>query len=306
MSPRVLFAARESAPGVAAPFVEEQAASLRDLGAEVEVYRVRRGGAAGYVEAAREMRRRVRPRGRIDIVHGHGPAAICATAIQGIPLVATFHGSDVVRKKTRPFAAWIALRAAWSIFVSSQLRETAWLQGRRHSVIPCGVDTDRFTPVDREEARRRLGWDSKETLILFSSSFSRALKNAPLAQAGVEAWGRGRLVELRGYSREDVSNAINAADALVLTSFWEGSPQVVKEAMACNTPVVSVDIGDTAERLGPVDNSIVVDRTPEAIAEGLEAVAGTRSNGREHVMPFSLPATAERILEVYEQVLAER
>lgn len=305
-SMKVLIVARQVEPSRAAPFVEEQAQSLRQAGVDADVYTVNRGGAGGYLEAARDLRRRVSSGAEYDLVHGHGPAGACSASVRGVPIVSTFHGSDVFNVKTRPLATWISWRSAYTIYVSDHLRQAAWFKGHRHSVIPCGVDYDTFQPQDRTAARRALGWDPDETLVLFPSRFDRDLKNAPLARAGMEAWGKGRLVELDGYSRDQVATVINACNAVLITSHregGEGGPQVTKEALACNVPVVSVETGGVAERFATVEHSYAVDAESEAIAAALDRAAGHRTNGRERIRHLSLDAIAQRVMRVYESVL---
>lgn len=172
-------------------------------------------------------------------------------------------------------------------------------------VIPDGVDLELFEPEDREVARERVGWDGEGYDVLFPYHPSREVKDYPRAKriAGIADALLDRPVRLRtvsGVDHDRISDYMNAADALLLTSHSEGSPNSVKEAMACNLPVVATDVGDVLERLRGVSPSVVA-RTDEELIDGLIAVLkrGERSNGREAAREVSLEATADAMLSVY-------
>lgn len=294
----ILYVARRKQGGGASPFIEEQAASVRALGHHVDLHFVERGGVRGYVESAAALRGVA---STYDIVHGHGLAALCTMAVNDVPVVVTFHGSDVNKYKTRVLSALIASRADHSIYVSERLLGSALYSGKNVSVLPCGVDTALFQPLDKIECRRELGWKHDDKIALFSGSFRVAIKNAPLAREAVLKWG-GHLKELRGYDRKEVPVVMNASDALIISSFSEGSPQVVKEALACNVPIVSVDVGDVAEHLAHVSNSVLVEPTPSGLARGLAMVAGERSDGRGYVEAMSMDEVGKKIAGLYKSI----
>ena len=102
---------------------------------------------------------------------------------------------------------------------------------------------------------------------------------------------------------------MSAADALVLTSMHEGSPNVVKEALACNLPVVAVDVGDVRHRIGAVAGCVLcADDRPETVAAGLVAVLqrGRHIAGRETVLDLDERITAEKTIAVYRQAINGR
>ena len=125
-----------------------------------------------------------------------------------------------------------------------------------------------------------------------------------LASEGVKV----ELIELKGYNREQVNALMYNCDALLMTSKTEGSPQVIKEAMACGCPIVSVDVGDVAERVSGVEGCYVVrTRKPEGIAEALKKALAyeTRTNGRERILEMGLSneQVAERLMAIYKQLV---
>ena len=193
-----------------------------------------------------------------DIIHAHyGLCCMVANLQRKVPVVSTFHGSDINNPKTR-WISKIAIRLSkMNIFVSEKLRSIAG-NPQRSIVIPCGVDVKEFYPMDKELCRTKLGIDLQKIYILFSKEFADRVKNYPLAKAAVEGLNcEAELLEFYGYSREQVPLLYNAVDCALMTSFTEGSPQFVKEAVACGCPVVSTDVGDVAEVIDGVKNAFV-------------------------------------------------
>jgi teichuronic acid biosynthesis glycosyltransferase TuaC len=179
------------------------------------------------------------------------------------------------------------LRAAAVICVSEGLFKRLWWRRSVARVMPLGVDLELFRPLDRETCRRELGWTGPERVLLFNAN-NPALKRLDIAQAVVQqlnAQGMSvRLEVLRGGIDPDhMPVLMNGADALLLCSDQEGSPTMVKEAMGCNLPVVSSDVGDVRQRLRDVRPGAVVEQEVDALAKALSEVLrdGRRSNGRE-------------------------
>ena len=146
-----------------------------------------------------------------------------------------------------------------------------------------------------------------ERFVLFSGSFTNEVKNPTLAKEAMAKVDNAELVELRGYSREEVNLLMNAADCLLMTSHREGSPQVIKEAMACGTPVVSVDVGDVKEVIGHTEGCYIAERDPEDIAEKIRQALAFKgkTNGRQRIIDLGLSndLVAKKLIEIYNEVL---
>ena len=240
-----------------APFIYEQMQGLQSLGCEFRICFVRGGGIKSYLRAWREMRSAIADYNP-DIIHAHyGLCCLIANLQSKAPVVSTYHGSDINDIKVR-FLSKIAIHfSKTNIFVSQKLRSIVG-NPLRSFVIPCGVDTNVFHPMDKLECRKQLGMQKDKTYILFSKEFADKVKNYPLAKAAVDKLGENaEMLEFYGYTREQVPLLYNAVDCGLLTSFTEGSPQFVKEAIACGCPVVSTDVGDAAEVIEGVRNSFV-------------------------------------------------
>jgi glycosyltransferase involved in cell wall biosynthesis len=171
---------------------------------------------------------------------------------------------------------------------------------------------DKFAPQPMVAAREALGWRTNGSVLLFAGDPDEPRKNFALArEVETRLRMRGLDVQLQtvhGRPQSAVVQAMNASNVLLLPSFHEGSPNVVKEAMACSLPVVAAPVGDCAERLRACAPSAVVARTPEAFTDAVASVlaARTRSNGRECVAELALPAVATRVIAVYERSLARQ
>ncbi len=311
-------------------YVADQVESLRRAGVEVDVLHIRReahGKSAyrglGTTVAARAAA--ISP----DVVHVmYGGVIAHAVTHAGLtaPVVVSLGGTDLfggrlgsigtrLRERVGVIASRRAARRADAVIVKSDGLLAALPSGlddRRVFTIPNGVDLERFAPVDRREARALLGWPLDEPAVLFPALPARPEKQFDLAEAAVDALRRVLpevwLRALDGVPHNDVPAWINASDAVIITSSHEGSPNVVKEALACNTPVVAVDVGDIRQRVSGVPGCAVVPGEPAALAEALRAALGTpRSDeGRRRVEPLALPRVAEQIVDVYELVSRRR
>ena len=203
----------------------------------------------------------------------------------------------------------------------------------KNTLLPCGVDLTDDQLAARTDARKTLGIAEEAKVILFAGAFDNAVKDAPLAKQAVvvledninniarkstslratEDRDDSQLLfqELRGFTRAEVTRWMCAANCLLMTSKTEGSPQVVKEAMACGCPIVSVDVGDVAERTSGVEGCYVIPtREPKDIAEALQKALAYngRTNGRERIIEMGLSneQVAKRLESIYENVLAKR
>ena len=230
---RVLIVANHNT-GRFTPFVIEQVESLRQLGVEIEFFGVRGKGVLGYLSNRKNLKKKIE-QFRPDIIHAHyGLSGLLANLQRKVPVVTTYHGSDIhTGGGILLFSKLSIWLSAYNIFVSQKLLEQSGYHGRKQSVIACGINDIVFHPVERNKARKRLKWDIDGTYVLFAGAFDNEVKNSPLAKAAIMLVQGAKLMELRGYTREQVCLAMNAANCLLLTSYREGSPQVVKEAMAC-------------------------------------------------------------------------
>jgi glycosyltransferase involved in cell wall biosynthesis len=294
-----------AADPVAGSFVRDQVGDLRELGVEVDVLAFDgREHSGEYARAAGRLRRRLRA-DVPDLVHAHyGLTGAVSLAQRRVPVVTTFHGSDVGYVRWQAPISWVVARRTTPIFVAR--RHAARLGLPDASVIPAGVDTGAFTIGVREEARRRLGWNDEGRYALLPGARANSVKGGELFDAVVGAVDQATGVELRGYSRAEVADVLNAVDVVLMTSVSEGSPVTIKEALACGTPVVSVRVGDVPDVIGELPGCSVHERDVASLAGGVrEAFAATdRSALRRRALAYERLALARQVVSVYESVLS--
>ena len=293
-------------------FFRQQVAGIRARGHEVEVLPL-----PGYSKAvdrtvgtyARYYVRAVTAAfGAYDLVHANYGLTAPPAILQALrPVVLTLWGSDLMGKYGG--VSRLCGRFADEVIVMSE--EMAAAYGHDCHVIPHGIDLERFTPQPRGPPLERLGWDPDVKHVLFPYPSEREVKDFPRAKRiATEAARRiGDDVELHtvtGVPHESMSLYMNAADALLLTSKREGSPNSVKEAMACNLPVVSTPVGDVPERLANVSPSVVSDDDATLVSGVVDVLAnGQRSNGREQAYEVSITKMADRLMDVYQDVATD-
>ena len=241
-----------------------------------------------------------------DLVQAnYGLTAPAVVAQPRRPIVVWLWGTELVGRYSRLNRA-CAVAADAVIVMSNRMADRF---DRPCYVIRHGVDTELFSPMAREKAQSAVGWDPDEKHVLFPWDPSRPIKNYPRARAVVDAVDdhldqEVTLQVVQNVPPREMPVYVNATDALILTSEMEGSPNAVREALSCNVPVVSVDVGDVRERISGVENCHVC-TSDEELVSGLISVlrSGERSNGRERIDEFSLERMATDLLTVYEDVL---
>ena len=243
---------------------------LKALGCDFSVCFVKGGGFKSYWQAWKNMRKMI-DEYQPDIVHAHyGLCCLLANMQRKVPVISTFHGSDINDPKIRILSKLAIRLSQKNIFVSERLKSLI-KNPQRAIVIPCSVDTTIFYPMDKMECRKQLGMDLGKTYVLFSKEFADTVKNYPLAKQAVGKYNpQADLLEFYGYTREQVPLLYNAVDLCLMTSFTEGSPQFVKEAVACGCPIVSTDVGDVREVIAGVSNCYLSTYEVDDVVNGMQ------------------------------------
>lgn len=307
---KVLIVARYKERGFA-PFVTEQVHALEKAGVECRCFPMRSKGITGYLKQLPELRHVIKEFNP-DVVHAHyGLCGLLANLQRQVPVVTTYHGSDINEKPVLRLSK-IAIRlSAYNVFVSQKIIDIAKPRNN-YALIPCGINLDDYPIVEKAEARRQMGLESDKKYILFAGAFDNIIKNAPLAKEAVALLydENVQLIELKGYTRQQVALLMQAADALLMTSVTEGSPQVIKEALACGCPIVSVDVGDVEERVKDVEGCFVVEKDAEKLAIALKKAMsfGKRTDGKDAVLRDGLTNDAVylKLNDIYSAVITNR
>ncbi len=292
-------------------FVQQQVASLQREGVEVDVLFVNvKNSRWRYAWSFVPLIRQVLAH-RYDLVHAHYVfAGVVARSQFRYPVVLTHHGPEAFTGWQAPLCRFTSRLVDRSIVVTEQIKTSIGLESS--VVIPCGVDFAMFKPCDQMWARTQLGLPERKKLVLFAGTYTERRKRFDIARQAVDLLKAGGMdVELvLAYKQpyEKIPLYMNACDVFVLPSEHEGSPQVVKEAMACNVPVVSVNVGDVADVLAGVEGCYVCPREPVSIAEKLRLVLaqGGRTDGREKTRRFELSSIAKRIIQVYQETMGRK
>ena len=289
-----------------APFILEQVDALRQLGCEVDYFGVVGKGIKGYLSAFSALRKKIKSF-KPDVIHAHyGLSGLLANLQRSVPVVTTYHGSDINLPKVLRLSKIAMKLSAWNIFVSQRNVYIAQPK-KKYMLLPCGVNLPNYKESEISAVKEKLHWNPNKKYILFAGAFDNRVKNAKLAQDSVSLVENTELIELKGYTREQVTALFYVVDSFLMTSFTEGSPQVVKEAMACGCPIVSVDVGDVADRIEGLDGCYITERNPQDIANKLNKVLSlnSRTKGRERIIELGLTndLVAKKLVEIYEDVL---
>jgi glycosyltransferase involved in cell wall biosynthesis len=300
-------------------FVQAQMDSLRPLGVDYDVLFINgRESVVNYLRGVPQLRHRLKAKS-YDLVHAHfGLSGLVARFQWQVPLVVSFMGDDVLGRFDRrggvgligrlfQLSSFVLARSAAAVIVKSRAMKTQLRLGSAH-VIPNGVDLQLFQPIAMAQARQRLGLDNGRKYVIFPYDPRIANKRYDLIENAVHQAQREvpelELLRVFGAPRSEMPFYLNAADALVLASHSEGSPNIVKEAMAVNLPVISVHVGDVAELIGSTEGCYLVPRHAEDIAAALVEVCrrGTRTEGRAHVARYAKHQVAGELVAVYASV----
>lgn len=312
-------------PGMAQTthFVKRQVGFLKAAGVEVDVFHIKgKRRPDNYLRSWLKVRPLLSSR-HYDLVHAQfGQSGLLALP-KRLPLIVTFRGSDLLGivgrdgrhrrlgKVLQAGSRLVARQADAVILVSAHMRAEL-PPSIPVTVIPSGLDLNLFQCVDRDEARQRLGLARDSRLVLFAGDPQSPRKRHWLAAAAMDRLTQrapAELVVTWGVPHDQMPLYMNACDALLFTSMQEGSPNVVKEALACNLPVVTVQVGDVAERLRDIEGCVVTaDENPETLAAALERVLarGGRVAGREAVRELDEENMTQRVIRIYQSVLRRK
>jgi glycosyltransferase involved in cell wall biosynthesis len=302
--------------GQVSPFVIEQVESVKSLGVEFEYYNVQGHGISGYLKNLTPLKKKIRSY-KPDIIHAHyGLSGMLSLLAKGrAPLITTFHGNDI--NSLHPLNT---LNPNWnkmlsrivhfgdnhSIFVTEDIANQINAKSFNSDIIPCQVNLDTFYPVDKGDARKYFKLSILKRYVLFSSSFRTPIKNSPLAKEACLNFDNLELIELNGYSRHEVNLLLNACDLALITSYNEGSNQFLKEAMACNRPVVSTKVGDTSFIFGNTEGCYITRTEASDVTINIKkALDFGQTTGRNRIIELGLDSEtiSKRVLEVYKKTL---
>lgn len=301
------------------PFIYEQVEAVKRYGVEFEFFFIKGKGFAGYFKNMGLLKKILKK--KFDLIHAHYglTGLLVLLAKDDCPLVTTFHGNDInpispnyrMKPNLNKLLSKIACQYSnYSIFVNKDLAIKIRPNPSKYDIIPCQVNLEIFYPIDKMSAKIQINLLAEKQYILFSSSFDNAVKNYSLAKNACDSLENVELVELKGYSRNEVNLLLNACDLALITSFNEGSSQFLKEAMACNCPVVSTKAGDAEIIFGNTDgcylSGFAVKDVIDKIKMALEfSSTKNKTKGRERITELQLDPEhiSRKVYDIYLKVI---
>lgn len=307
-----------------APFIASQLDSLREAGIEIHSFPISGSSLSSYLLGSLRLRKLFRNID-IDLIHAH--YSLCAIpavlARTGKPIVLSLMGSDILGEFFSPYKISMRSRMVSAItrlilpFVNSLIvkSENICQKVSGHKsvyLIPNGVNLSKFKPIDKTIARNKLNLELTKKYILFLANPSHQWKNAGLAKAAVKLLNDPEVQLLAPFpvNQDEVVLYLNAADVVISASFMEGSSNVIKEAMACNTPIVATEVGDTKWIMGNTEGCYITGFKPEDVAMKMKAAIEFASdrgktNGRDRIIELGIDSktVAKRIQDIYLRTL---
>ena len=305
------------------PFVTEQGEAIRASGHEVEYFLVK----GNYIKAVGALKCKIREF-KPDILHAHYGLSAITAELQGlVPVVTTFHNGETHQWWVNLLSSLMSLRAKHVIYVAQHIHDMVYFKAKNYSIIPCGVSMDQCVVMDKEEARKKLGWGAKKKYIMFGGAFDNLRKNYKLLAEAIECLKNEGMndiecIEMRGMTREQCVLRMNPCDVFALPTKNEGSPQALKEAMACNCPIVATDVADIKHLLGGLAGHYVLpnkkgdaawwegdEHSAEELAELLKKALAFegRTKGRERIVElgYTNELVAKKIVKIYEGIVGK-
>jgi glycosyltransferase involved in cell wall biosynthesis len=291
-------------------FVRDQLEALgRIEGIEPELYVFEGGGIKAYRKAVKPLKAHLKER-HYDVVHAHyGLTGWVARKAGAKPLLVTLHGTDVYDKRAGKISRSVAKNADQVAVVSEDLgRALGKLKTKRPiAVMPTGVNLSRFSERPREQARRDLGIDPEGSYVLFPFNPDRPVKHYDRAVEVAEGIEDLEVLTLGNVAPDEVATYMNAVDATLVPSEYEGFGLAALETLACNTPVVATPTGMAPQLLEGVDGCSCIEWDLGRWRAAVEAILedpDPRVNGQPVAQKWSTDAMAARVVDLYKRVAA--
>lgn len=306
---KVLFVSSGNSKLGISPIIKNQGESLRKEGVDVSYYLIKGKGIIGYLKSIQPLKTFIK-KNKVDIVHAHYSMSAFVTSLTGVkPILVSLMGCDVQGGYLSKLLVKIFYKISWKNAIVKSDTMYNRLGLTNVFVIPNGVNTEVFNSMDKRVCQKQLGWDYDKKHILFAANPSRTEKNYILAKKAFSILNKENieLHSLNDVSPKQMPLWMNSADVVLLVSLREGSPNVIKEAMACNRPIVSTDVGDVKEVIGNTKGCYLTSFDPRDIADKINmALAfGERTNGVENIKHLESIVVAKKIINIYLKVLGK-
>jgi len=287
------------------PIVKAQGESLIKKGLKIDYFLIKGKGLKSYFKHIFLLRKFVKDKNYV-IYHAHYSFCGYVAALAGLkPLVVSLMGSDVKRILLQNFFLFLFYKLFWDLTIVKSADMKKSLQFNKIIVLPNGVDSKLFNQSDKIIAKKKLKWDQQKKHILFPANPCRTEKNFKLAKSAFDSLFLKdvELHTLINVPYEIMPFYYNASDVILLTSLWEGSPNVIKESLACNTVVVSTNVGDVMEIIRDIEGCFITTFEVNDVADKLKLALkfNNKINSREKIHHLFSEIIAEKLISYYKQ-----
>jgi len=298
---KVLFVSSGNSGNIS-QIIKAQGNSLQKKGICIDYFLIKGNGIKGYLRNIPLLKKKLKKE-NYDLVHAHFSLTGYVAALSGAkPLVVSLMGWNVKKTTTRHVIKLFE-RIFWDTTIVKSNDMKNGLAIKNVKVIPNGVDFALFKPIDKLKAQQKIGWNSNKKHILFAANPSRPIKNYALAKSAFNRISNGNieLHLLEDVDHKEVVYYMNGADIVLLTSYDEGSPNVIKEAMACNCQIVTTNVGDVKEIIGQTEGCYISTFNPDDISNKIMLALdrNKKTNGRENIKHLSSEKISEEIVLLY-------
>ena len=291
--------------------MKSQAQALIKEGIKVDFFLIKNNGVFGYLKSIRELIH-CTENIEYDVYHAHYSfSGYVASLAKKKPLVVSLLGTDVIKSSlSRSILKIVSSICDWSRIIVKSDQMKNLLKIKKIEVVPNGVSFDTFHPINQKKARSILNWNLEEKIILFNGHKSNPIKNYALAERAIKLCKKNiKIVEMKNLDQEKLNLYYNACDVFLSTSLWEGSPNTIKEAMACNTNIISTNVGDVNYLFGKEKYNRICTFDPleiSTIITNALRVKKENNKGRERLIHLSLQGTdvAQKLINLYHTILA--
>lgn len=293
------------------PFVYEQGEALRKSGVEVDYFLIAGDGYFSYLKNVAPLKRRIREF-KPDIIHAHyGLSGLTAVLQREIPVITSFHNGETLGFKQNVISSIASLFNKHTIYVAQHVYDKSLFKRKsNYTIMPCGVTLEDLPQLDFHKTREKLGFRPDVKYILFGGSFLNLRKNYSLLKRALSLINDIKIetIEMNGLTRSQTTELMCACDLFALPTKSEGSPQALKEAMACGCPIVATDVADIKYLLGDVDGHFICTFEPEDVADKVRKALmfNKRTKGRERIIELGLTneQIADRLINLYKSILS--
>lgn len=301
---KILFLSSGNSNYGVSPVIKAQGNSLQKIGVSVEYYTILGKGILGYLSNIIALRRHLRYN-KYNCIHAHyALTGLVATFSGAKPLVVSLMGSDVYEFRWLRMITRVFSRLFWDLTIVKSHAMCMKFGNKNAIVLPNGVDFEQFRELTVEEISLKIPLPEKPRIIFIGNPEKRE-KNYELACKAISLVPHNNFEfkPIFGVSNQDIPYYMNSAKVLLMTSLWEGSPNVIKEAMACGICIVSVDVGDIKEVIGNTRGCFVTSNAPEEIADKLikSLKFNGKTEGRIAIKHLDSVIIAEKILKFYKK-----